>query len=1184
MVAHDGGDYLPRTLAALAAQTRPADAAIGVDTGSRDHSAALLAQALGAGNVTAVEHSRTGMGGAVQAGLSALAPRREGMAADAEWIWLLHDDAAPAPEALAELLHAVERAPSVTVAGCKQLDWHSERRLIDVGLSISRWAERLTLIEADELDQGQYDGRSDTFAVNSAGMLVRRDVWEELGGFDPALPGTGDDVDFCWRNRLAGHRVVVVPAARMFHVAHRPHGQGTPAAARKAQVHLRLKHASAWKVPLHAIGALLGSLFKLVLSIALKDPGHGLAQLVATLGALARPAAVLRGRRNAARTRRIRRSVIKGLQTHRREVWAHRRSLIESLGSDDAEGTPGHDPLGEQPSGDAADDFAALAATDRGWVGAGALLAVLLAAAASVAGLLNIFRADAVTGGALIPLSTGLGRIWDHATGWWVELGAGLPGRGDPFGFVLWFLGVLGAGNANASVVWLLLLAMPLAALTAWFAAGALTRRRRLRFIAALAWAGAPALQVALNQGRLGALVAHVMLPLLVLALLRATGTVPGRGRFAVPAPGERRFTEKPPIKPGINGTPSWTAAAAAGLALAVVTAAAPSLLVPALVLIVLAAVLLGRRGRTLWWSLLPSLALFVPFALSALDRPRALLADPGLPLGFDAAPLWQQALGQPLAFDAGAGLTGLSLFGPGPVPWALLLALLAGVPVLVLALTALFLPGRRGTGRRPRLARSLWAAALVLLAGSWLAGHLAVAASAEVLVSPFSGPAVSAAAFLLLGTALLGAEALLDAAAAARTRSVTVDAEPGPESGIEPAADTATDGPTTSRTLPARGVAVPAFLVKGAAAAAVVLLVAGPLAGLAAWSAHNVLQTTAAPAGTAAAGSASTGAAGTGAAGAGAPTDGPAAGTDAANAAAGDGALGVSRLLQPGRATALPATAIDRGEGPEQTRTLVISAQDNGGFAASLMRGSGTTLDALSAIASARPVIGAPGEESVRLDDAVNGTLRSVVATIVAGQGVDPRQQLEEFGVGFVVLSATDSSAQLTASRMDAVPGLVAVGQTDVGWLWRITPLHRSQQGPADAAEVAHRLRIVDGSGATTGLLPAGPLDAEAPVPDGPEGRLVVLSERADAGWSAFLDGKRLTATTSDWAQAFTLPARGGQLSIRYENPWALWTGIGQAVVIGLTVLLAIPMPARRRNAGISRDEASLRKEHQHA
>ena len=157
---------------------------------------------------------------------------------------------------------------------------------------------------------------------------------------------------------------------------------------------------------------------------------------------------------------------------------------------------------------------------------------------------------------------------------------------------------------------------------------------------------------------------AHVMIPVLVLALLRATGTAAGHGVHAVPAPGQRRLTPRPAARPGINGTPSWTAAAAAGLALAVVTAAAPSLLVPSMIVIALCGVLLGRRGRTVWWALLPSLALFLPFAFSVLDRPRALLADPGLPLGFDAAPLWQQALGQPLNFDAGAGLTGLSAFG----------------------------------------------------------------------------------------------------------------------------------------------------------------------------------------------------------------------------------------------------------------------------------------------------------------------------------------------------------------------------------------------------------------------------------------------------------------------------------------------------------------------------------------
>lgn len=1127
----------------MAGQTRPADAVIGIDTGSRDHSAALLGQALGQSNVTVYDQTRSGMGGAVQAGLKALAPwHGDAGPASAEWIWLLHDDSAPDPEALAELLHAVERAPSVTVAGCKQLDWHAGRRLIDVGLSTSRWAERLTLIEADELDQGQYDGRSDTFAVNSAGMLVRRDVWEDLRGFDPALPGSGDDVDFCWRNRLAGHRVVVVPSARMFHVSHRPQALGNATAARKAQVHLRLKHAPAWKVPLHAVGALFGSLFKLVLSIAVKDPGHGFSQLLATLGALARPAAVFRGRRNAARTRRIRRSVIKGLQTPRREVWAHRRSLMEALGSDDSSDSARHDALGEQPSGDSADDFAALGTTERGWVGNGALLALLVTAAASLVGLLSLFRAEAVTGGALIPVSARLDEIWNHASSWWIALGAGLPGHGDPFGYVLWVLGVLGGGNASGAVAWLLLLAMPLSALGAWFAAGALTARRRLRLAAALVWAGAPALQVALNQGRLGALVAHVMMPLLVLALLRATGSAPGRGRFAVPAPGERRFTEAPPAKPGINGTPSWTAAAAAGLALAVVTAAAPSLLLPAVVVVTLCGVLLRRRGRTIWWSLLPSLALFLPFAISAVDRPRALLADPGLPLGFDAAPLWQQALGQPLRFESGAGLAGLAAFGPGPVPWALLLALLLGLPVLLLALAALFLPGRHGTSRRPRLARSLWAGALVMLAGGWLAGHVATGASADVLVTPFTGPTVSAAVFALLGAALLGAEALLDAA------DGTGDA-------------------ALARTI----------LIRGTAIAATALLLAAPLAGLAAWAAHNVLQSDPPALATAAGGD-------------------PAAGTTAdtadagsiAGATAGTGtdpdasaALGSRRLVQAGKARTLPATAIDRGEGPEQTRTLVISAQENGTFAAALMRGAGTRLDDLSTIASARPVIGAPGEETVREDDAVAASIRSVVATIAAGQGVDPRRKLEQLGVGFVVLEASDTSAELTASRMDAVPGLVAVGQTDSGWLWRISPL----DGKATkAADVAHRVRIINRAGTTVGLLPAGAVASDATVPSGPEGRLVVLADRADPGWSAWLDGKRLTSTTSDWAQAFTLPAQGGRLSIRYENPWALWTGIAQSIVIGLTVLLAVPMPARRPNTGLSRDEGSLRKEHQHA
>ncbi|WP_449372128.1 glycosyltransferase family 2 protein [Arthrobacter psychrolactophilus] len=254
MVAHNGGAYLPTVLAALAAQTRVADQVLAADTGSTDNSGELLRTELGERNVISLDGRRNrrqgeahkGFGAAVDAVLEFQARQRQGVpdaaripalvgasgtASDElpvcnEWIWLLHDDAAPAPDALQLLLEATERATTATVVGCKQLDWDNHRRLVDVGLQANVWFDRFTLVGMDEHDQGQHDINSDMFAVNTAGMLVRRDVFERLGGFDPALPGPGDDLDFCARVRLAGDRVLVVPAAHMFHVGPAPQRLG----------------------------------------------------------------------------------------------------------------------------------------------------------------------------------------------------------------------------------------------------------------------------------------------------------------------------------------------------------------------------------------------------------------------------------------------------------------------------------------------------------------------------------------------------------------------------------------------------------------------------------------------------------------------------------------------------------------------------------------------------------------------------------------------------------------------------------------------------------------------------------------------------------------------------------------------------------------------------------------------
>src|SRR5699024_9547451 len=59
---------------------------------------------------------------------------REAEEVATEWLWLLHDDSPPAPEALAELLKATASSRAVGIAGCKQVDFTDSTRLLSVGV------------------------------------------------------------------------------------------------------------------------------------------------------------------------------------------------------------------------------------------------------------------------------------------------------------------------------------------------------------------------------------------------------------------------------------------------------------------------------------------------------------------------------------------------------------------------------------------------------------------------------------------------------------------------------------------------------------------------------------------------------------------------------------------------------------------------------------------------------------------------------------------------------------------------------------------------------------------------------------------------------------------------------------------------------------------------------------------
>lgn len=60
--------------------------------------------------------------------------------------------------------------------------------------------------------------RTNVEYIDGAFMLVRRDCFEQLGGFDEAFDFYGEDADFCFRARKAGWNVVFEPSARIVHL------------------------------------------------------------------------------------------------------------------------------------------------------------------------------------------------------------------------------------------------------------------------------------------------------------------------------------------------------------------------------------------------------------------------------------------------------------------------------------------------------------------------------------------------------------------------------------------------------------------------------------------------------------------------------------------------------------------------------------------------------------------------------------------------------------------------------------------------------------------------------------------------------------------------------------------------------------------------------------------------------
>lgn len=130
---------------------------------------------------------------------------------------LMHDDVALEPDALSRLMEEMFRS-NAGVVGPKLVMWEDPTIVQSVGFGVDRIGEISSIADVGEKDQEQHDAVRDVFALRSACLLVRADLFREIGGFAPDIRFYGEDIDLCWRVHLSGARVVVVPAAKARHL------------------------------------------------------------------------------------------------------------------------------------------------------------------------------------------------------------------------------------------------------------------------------------------------------------------------------------------------------------------------------------------------------------------------------------------------------------------------------------------------------------------------------------------------------------------------------------------------------------------------------------------------------------------------------------------------------------------------------------------------------------------------------------------------------------------------------------------------------------------------------------------------------------------------------------------------------------------------------------------------------
>ena len=117
---------------------------------------------------------------------------------------------------LEHLVITAEGDPKIGAVGAKLL--YPDGRLQEAGNILWRDATGWNVGHAENPEDPRYNFLRDADYVSGAALLVRRELFERLGGFSEAYrPAYYEDADLCFGVRSLGYRVVYQPRAEVVH-------------------------------------------------------------------------------------------------------------------------------------------------------------------------------------------------------------------------------------------------------------------------------------------------------------------------------------------------------------------------------------------------------------------------------------------------------------------------------------------------------------------------------------------------------------------------------------------------------------------------------------------------------------------------------------------------------------------------------------------------------------------------------------------------------------------------------------------------------------------------------------------------------------------------------------------------------------------------------------------------------